>query len=153
MSFISILLFLAVMLSITFGMCNGQRTQTIRVVVPVSLVGLFQIEGHALRVTGAAKYDGDTVTLVIQRGSRYLGLADQSPFTEWSKVHFVDEQGHPLKMVARTNDLPLNERGIIDFGIAGRAQLAWFAVGDRDELEAAIETRNRMLFGGETELP
>jgi len=104
-------------------------------------------------VNGTPTRDGEFFVLSLPPGKRYLGLSSRSPLLEWHQVEFVDENGNRVRSIMSLSELAPSERGVTTFGISGRSQLSWFAVGTRTELLESHELRNRLLLNRTYELP
>lgn len=125
----------------------------IRIVVPSELSGLFQIEGRASNVNGTLTREGKVLVLSIPAGKRYLGISSESPLLEWHDKEFVDESGNRLRSVVSPSELGPAERGVTTYGISGRSQLSWFAVGTRKELMDAQDLQSKLFRNGTFDLP
>jgi hypothetical protein len=128
-------------------------SRKIRIVVPSTLSGLFQIEGRASNVNGTPIREGEVLVLTMPSGKRYLGISSESPLLEWHEKEFVDESGNRLRSVASPSDLGPSERGVTTYGITGRSQLSWFAVGTRTELLDAQHLQSKLFLNGICDLP
>jgi hypothetical protein len=150
------IILLSLQVASCIGLCSCRRQdepRKLRIVVPSTLSGLFQIEGNASTVNGTSTRDGDCLVLRLPPGKRFLGLSGKSPLLEWHQIEFVDENGNRVRSIMSPSELGPSERGVTIYGITGRSQLSWFAVGTRTELLDAGELRAKMCLDGTHDLP
>lgn len=134
-------------------MCSPARIKTVRIIVPSSTTGLFQVEGRSESPNTRMEISGGIGTIVIPNNSRYAGLRGLSPLISWHTLEVVDPNNIVLPRANTVNEIREGERSVLVLGIAGRSQLSWFAVGTREELLAAIDDYSRRVTEGRLSLP
>lgn len=73
------------------------KSLQIRVQVPNTLIGIFQIEGMSSQPTAnSIQNNVNGLTIIVPQGKRYVGLKHTSPFVEWHDLQFVDESGNAI---------------------------------------------------------
>lgn len=132
---------------------SPSRIKTVRIIVPSSMTGLFQVEGLAKSPNSSVTTNGEVGIIVVPSGSRYAGLRDASPLIKWHNLEIMDSNKRIVPRANTVNEITDDGRSVLVLGIAGRPQLSWFAIGTRGELLKAIDEYSQMIAEGRLSLP